>query len=285
MRHNIYRIRLQEAADYLSRKVPKMPSVGIILGSGLGEFGTQIEEPLVINANDIPNYPQSSVASHAGELIFGRVRSENGISISVLAFKGRVHHYENNDLNILLFPIALAHTLGIKNIILTNAAGGINPNFSPGDLMLLEDYLDLTFLPLYQVVASYLSPLHPRSLRSKVSPFDKKIQTTIEREASNLGISIKRGVYVWIKGPSYETAAEIQMFKKIGADAVGMSTVPEIYFANAAGMNVAAISLISNLGTGISPHKLSHEEVTETGNVVKNSFAKLMRNVLVQLDS
>jgi purine-nucleoside phosphorylase len=267
---------LNESLKYISSRITTPPRIGIILGSGLGDFGTLVTDAVVIPTSEIPHYPASTVTGHSGKMIFGTVRNNGKISPQLLVFQGRVHFYESNSLARVIYPIEVASALGITTLLITNAAGGINKSFLPGDLMLIRDCINLTFE----------NPLVGRSIKASqrvTNYFDDELMDIARRSAHTLQIPIKEGVYCWTKGPSYETAAEIRMMERFGADAVGMSTVPEVMTAVHLGMKVLGISCITNLSTGITSSKLSHDEVTETANMVKHHFTSLVRDIALQL--
>jgi purine-nucleoside phosphorylase len=269
---------LQSAVDWVRSKTAFRPSVAVILGSGLGNLADCIEPEIVLASRDIPHYPVSSVTGHAGQLLFGYVRDGEKCSPPLLILKGRIHFYESGNLDQVVFPVHVARKLGVRSLLITNAAGGINKNFKNGDLMLIRDTVNLAFLRA-------VSCPEELSLYKHASPelFNEGLQNTVRRCAMDAGIHLQEGSYCWLKGPSYETAAEIQMLKAIGSDAVGMSTVPEVLAARELGIKVAAISLISNLATGISRSKLSHSEVTETADRIQGQFVALMKNILTSL--
>jgi purine-nucleoside phosphorylase len=264
-----------EALALIRSRTSTRPEIALILGSGLGQFGAEVKDVCTIDAGDIPHYPRSSVEGHSGKLIFGVVSDNERRSRPLLVLQGRVHFYETANLETILFPLELASRLGVKTLIVTNAAGGINKNFQPGDLMVIRDLLNLTGLSLTDF---FRKKKYTRSVY-----FDKNLQLLFSTVAGKNGIALKEGTYCWLKGPTYETAAEIQMLKILGADAVGMSTVPEIVFSKSLGMKTLGISLISNLATGISPVPLSHTEVTETANRVKQRWTSLMKEFLLSL--
>ncbi len=276
---------VREAAETIQKLAPVNPEVALILGSGLGDFADELRDRTTIPAADIPHYPTSSVQGHAGKLVFGTVSQNQKESPPLLVFQGRVHFYESGDLTSTLFPVSLAKALGVSTLIVTNAAGGINRSFTPGDLMLITDVLSLAFLqvkvagdlPRNPVIASRFGTARP------TSPFHFPLQEVIRQAARELSLPLQEGTYCWVKGPSYETAAEIEMLFRTGVDAVGMSTVPEISLATRLGLKVAGISLISNLATGISTTKLSHQEVTETATKVKSRFTNLLSETLLRL--
>ena len=268
---------IPKATKYIQSKISTKPTVGIILGSGLGDFGSLVKNPTVIPTNEIPHYPVSTVPGHSGKVIFGTIENNGRQSSQLLVFQGRIHFYESNSLAPVIFPIEIASALGIRTLVVTNAAGGINRNFQSGDLMLIRDYINLTFE----------NPLIGKSIKASeriTNYFDEELMELAKSKARELKVPIKEGVYCWTKGPSYETSAEIQMMEKLGADAVGMSTVPEVMTAVHLGMKVLGISCITNMATGISPNKLSHDEVTVTANFVKNNFSKLISEIIIGLD-
>lgn len=267
---------IHESVKYISSRISDKPKIGIILGSGLGDFGSRVKNPVVIPTSHIPHYPVSTVHGHSGKLIFGTVENDGKESAPLVVFQGRVHFYESNSLERVVYPIEVASALGIETLLITNAAGGINRSFRPGDLMLIRDYINLTFE----------NPLIGKAIRASeriTRYFDSGLMDIAKKSAYQLEIPIQEGVYCWTKGPSYETAAEIKMMEKLGADAVGMSTVPEVMTAVHLGMKVLGISCITNLSTGISASKLSHDEVTETANAAKSHFTALVTGILLEL--
>ncbi|MCI0563141.1 MAG: purine-nucleoside phosphorylase [Nitrososphaera sp.] len=277
--------QLDVALRLILEQTEAHPSLALVLGSGLGDFTDELTVSASIPTSQIPYYPRSTVQGHEGRLVFGHIKQGARKSQPLLVFKGRVHFYETASLPPVVFPIQVASALGAKSLIVTNAAGGINRKFRPGDLMVIRDILDLTFLKsrykldLDQIKSSTLE----RPLAYPDDIFDPRLTGTLQTISSKMGIDLQEGTYCWLKGPTYETAAEIEMLRRIGADAVGMSTVPEILAARQLGMHVAGISLISNLATGITGEKLSHSEVTNTANRVKRTFTQLMKNFLMEV--
>lgn len=268
---------LNASLKYIRSKIATEPTIGIILGSGLGDFGSLVKNPTVLPTSEIPNYPVSTVQGHSGKLIFGAIENGTKHSTQLLVFQGRVHFYESNSLERVVYPIEVAHALGIKTLLITNAAGGINRQFKPGDLMLIRDYINLTFE----------NPLIGKAIKASErigGYFDEQLLHHAKDVAKGLKIPVKEGVYCWTKGPTYETAAEIRMMHKLGADAVGMSTVPEVMTAVHYGIKVLGISCITNMATGITGEKLSHSEVTETANMVKTNFTKLVSEIVLGLN-
>jgi len=267
---------LSESISYLKKQVSTVPKIAVVLGSGLGDFAQQIKHPTSIPTADIPHYPVSTVQGHAGKIIFGTLEKEGKQSAQLIVFQGRVHLYESNDVRKVTYPIRIASALGAEKVIITNAAGGINRLFDAGTLMFIRDYINLTGENPLIGSSDLNSILHKRT----TPPMDPEFLEQAKSIALNNGIVTKVGVYCWTKGPTYETASEIRMMATMGADAVGMSTVPEIMVAHQFGMKILGISCITNMATGISPTKLSHAEVTETANRVKNDFEKLVSEII-----
>ena len=272
--------KLHDAAAFLASKTSEKPVTAVVLGSGLGDFATQIVNPLIIDAHEVPHYPTSSVQGHDGKLVFGRIRSELGESLPLLVFKGRVHYYESGDLRTPVFPIEVAKELGVKNLLVTNAAGGINRKFAAGDFMVITDFINLAFLnPHKPPEEDRVTPFHAKNK----SYIDEHLSGLIFAAAERLRMPLQQGTYCWLRGPSYETKAEIEMLHRFGADAVGMSTVPEIVTAAELGMRTAGISLISNLAAGFSSEPLSHAEVSETASRVKQTFIGLLSETILSI--
>ncbi len=271
--------KIQEALSSICRLTNFKPRLALILGSGLGDFSKNISVVSSILASEIRNYPVSSVQGHAGKLIFGYLQKDSTHSMPLLIFQGRIHFYEFGSFDRVVFPVTIAHYLGVRKLIITNAAGGLNSCFSAGDLMLIKDIFNLTFLQ-----SNSKSSKQDYSTYTPTEYFDHKMQQIVLQCAAQPKIPLQQGTYCWLKGPSYETPAEIQMLKRLGVDAVGMSTVPEIYTSYILGMKTIGISLISNLAAGISLNKLSHAEVTETANNVKERFSELMENLILSIN-
>lgn len=276
-------IELDQALAFISSKTSIKPKIALVLGSGLGEFAETLSNTQTVLTSDIPHYPHSTVQGHEGKLVFGHVTQNNETSPPVVIFKGRVHYYESGDLNSALFPIRIAYGLGARYLLVTNAAGGIHHTFNAGDLMLIRDYINLTFLKIPGEKNLHNADIKFRHERGGTSAFDKRLQEIIREAAKVIKISLKEGTYCWLTGPTYETLAEIEMLRRMGADATGMSTVPEILLAQQLGMKIAGISLISNMAAGMTGEKLSHQEVMETANRVKVSFTELMKKILITI--
>jgi len=262
--------RLHESIHYIRQRVEKLPSLAIILGSGLGDFADTLPDRIVLTNTDIPYYPTSTVEGHKGRLVFGSIGKQ-----SVLICQGRVHFYESRNLETVLYPIYVAHGLGIETLIVTNAAGGISRQLAVGDLMIVTDQIDLT---LEQPVSEGVKHRSPRR-----ELYSKELAARALQAAAAIGTTIKKGVYAGMKGPSYETAAEVEAIHRVGGDAVGMSTVAEVALAASLGLNVLGISCITNRATGIHMEKLDHSEVTEVANRVKHTFGSLLTSLVEQL--
>lgn len=268
--------QLGEAYRHIRKVTDFKPKIALVLGSGLGSFADTVAIHGKIKSSEIPYYPVGSVQGHAGRIIFGTIQESGRTSLPLLLFQGRVHYYEIGDIERIVFPIGLAHKLGVKTLVVTNAAGGINTNFHAGQLMLIKNFLNLA--RKYPRMPSIAGPR-----KSTSATLDPGLQDIVRNSARDLKIGLEEGSYCWLNGPSYETAAEIKMLRALGVDAVGMSTVPEIYRARSLGMKVVGISLISNMATGLSPTKLSHKEVTETADKAQVRFTALMREVLLRI--
>jgi purine-nucleoside phosphorylase len=250
------------------------PVLAIVLGSGLGGLAARIENPAAIAFGEIPGFSAATVAGHAGRLIVGRLAGR-----PVVALAGRFHMYEGHPAAQAGFPIRVLHALGARTLFVSNAAGGINPEFTPGDLMIVTDHLNLMFRnPL-------VGTLVAGDLRfpDMSEPYDRTLAALLREQASSLGITMREGVYCGLLGPTYETPAEVRMLRVLGADAVGMSTVPEVVVARAMGMRVAGVSCITNLASGVSPRPLSHAEVIETTARIASQFETLVERLVARL--
>lgn len=269
--------QVQEAAEWLKSRVDGIPAAAMVLGSGLGAMADELSDPVIFEYKDIPHFPVSKVEGHAGRLVVGQLAGK-----LVAVMQGRVHFYEGWTAEEVTLPLRVFGMWGIKNVLITNAAGGINPDFKPGDLMMITDHINyMGFNPLRGDNDDRFGTRFP-DMSHAYSP---QMQALIIKAARELNVPIKAGVYVAVAGPSYETPAEIRMFGRMGADAVGMSTVPETIVANHMGMNVGGISCISNLAAGISQHKLDHAEVKATADLVKEAFGNLVRKTVELMDT
>ncbi|HLQ70603.1 MAG TPA: purine-nucleoside phosphorylase [Bacillota bacterium] len=267
--------KYSEAKHVIQTYTSVKPEIGLILGSGLGVMADDIENPTIIPYEDIPHFPSSTVAGHKGCLVIGTLHNKN-----VVAMQGRFHYYEGYTMDQVTFPVRVMKELGIHSLIITNAAGGINHTFSPGDLMIIDDHLNLMGdNPLIGPNEAEFGVRFPDMSRV----YDKVYMDIAQRCAKELNINLRSGVYVGNTGPTYETPAEIQMLRTLGGDAVGMSTVPEAIVAAHANLRILGISCISNMASGILDQPLSHDEVIETTKHVEKSFIKLIHHTINQL--
>ena len=265
---------MHETIEYLRERVTRAPSVVLVLGSGLGGMAEEIADAVAIPYPDIPGFPRSTVTGHAGRLVAGIV---NGVE--VVAMQGRFHLYEGWDPSVVALPIRALAALGAGALVVSNAAGGLRPGMKAGDLMLIADHINLMGKnPLIGPVLAGEERFPDMS-----APYDPEFRRIAAEIALKQRIRLEEGVYAALLGPSYETPAEIRMLRTLGADAVGMSTVPEVIVARALGLRVLGISLISNLAAGISPVPLSHAEVMEAGARVQEPFARLVREILPRI--
>ncbi len=260
---------LKKAVDYLNERISIKPEAALILGSGLGDFADTFDASIKIPTSEIPGYPRSTVEGHKGFLVFGEHKG-----VPLMAVQGRTHYYEGYDIQRVSFVVEIIAALGIPYLLVTNAAGSVNPRFKPGDLMLISDHVNFLFD----------SPLRGSARFTDMSnPYSSELVHDIEQMALNKGIALKRGV-LWVSsGPTYESAAEVGMIRKMGGDAASMSTVPEVIMANTLGLKTVGISCLTNYATGISKEKLTHEEVTITAKKVKETFISLVSNIVTEI--
>lgn len=267
--------KIVEAATYLKGKFQHKPEVGLILGSGLGVLAEEIEEPVKIPYQDIPGFPVSTVEGHAGRLVFGTLKGK-----TVVAMQGRFHYYEGYSLDKVTFPVRVMKEIGVEKIIVTNAAGGINETFKPGDLMIITDHINnLGDNPLIGPNDPELGVRFPDMSEA----YDKDLRKLAKEVAKHLNIEVKEGVYVANTGPCYETPAEVRLLRILGGDAVGMSTVPEVIVARHSDLKVLGISCISNMAAGILDQPLTHDEVIETTEMVKGNFLNLVKSIVEKM--
>lgn len=264
--------KIKQTAEWIQSKLTNQPVAAIILGSGLGQLGQEIQAEQNIPYNEIPNFPISTVKGHEGKLIVGKLAGKN-----ILAMNGRFHYYEGYSMKEVTFPIRVFHALGIQNLFVSNAAGGTNPGFHIGDIMLITDQINL--LPENPLRGHNIEP-GPRFLDMSHAYSPTFIQRAI-KIAANKDIKLQKGVYIALQGPTYETPAEYNMCKLLGADAVGMSTVPEIIVANHCGMNCMGISVITNIG--LRGAKVSHDEVTEQAHQAGKKMTEIFRSIIETL--
>jgi purine-nucleoside phosphorylase len=272
--------QIDEAADFIRSRTGHTPTVGLVLGSGLGPLADSIEQAAIIPYREIPHFPTSTVAGHAGRLVIGDLAG-----VTVCAMQGRFHFYEGYSLAQVTLPVRVMARLGIRTLILTNAAGGINPSFAVGDLMLIEDHINLVGMaghnPLMGANQDDFGPRFPPMNRA----YTRRLRQLALTVAAEQGETLQRGVYCWVAGPNFETPAEIRFLRTIGADAVGMSTVPETLVAHHAGLEVLAISTITNNGIDQVDveHEPTHEEVQEAGKLIVPRLTRLLVGILGRL--
>jgi len=263
------------AAQLILRRTPLRPTIGLVLGSGLGAFADSLTEPTRVPYSDIPSFPQSTAIGHAGRMVIGKAGN-----IAVAAMQGRVHQYEGYSAQQVAFPIRVFARMGIKSVILTNAAGGINLSYSQGALVLLSDHINL------QGTNPLVGPNDERfgvRFPDMTHTYSRSYRKIAREEAALLNVTLHEGVYAALLGPSYETPAEIEYLRRIGADLVGMSTVAEVIAARHMGLNVLAISCVTNMAAGILDQPLSHAEVMETGERVRTTFEALLKAILPRI--
>lgn len=266
---------VQQAAESVRAKIKTPPQVGLILGSGLGAYADKLGNATRIDYGDIPNFPRSHVQGHKGCLVVGETQG-----VRCVAMQGRVHMYEGHTAQTVSFPARALVALGAKVLIITNAAGGLNPSWSPGTLMLIRDHIDM--LRDHALRGPNDERFGPR-FPDMTTAYAPELRTLVSEAAAAAKIPLETGVYVAMPGPTYETPAEVQMLQRLGADATGMSTVPEVIVARHMGARVIGISCITNKAAGITGEALSHAEVTETANRVRATFERLLDTVLAQL--
>jgi purine-nucleoside phosphorylase len=270
-----YYDRVERAAGFIRSGVPSVPATAVVLGSGLGDFAASLGRPTTLPYSRIPHWPGSTVVGHEGRMVVGETAGK-----PIIALSGRAHFYEGHDLQSVTFAVRVLGLLGVKRLILTNAAGGVNTSFAPGDLMVIDDHINL-------MGASPLTG--PNDERFGVRfPDMTNVYSALLRDladdvAEDIGLKLVHGVYVACHGPAYETPAEIRYLRKIGADAVGMSTVPEAIAARHMGIEVLGISCITNFAAGVLPQPLNHEEVLETAGRVREKFVALLGGIIARL--
>ena len=266
--------RAKEAAQYIKDQGVDTLEVGLILGSGLGELADEIEDRVVIQYTDIPSFPVSTVEGHAGQLVCGTLGGKK-----VIALQGRFHYYEGYTMEVVTFPIRVMSELGVESMIVTNAAGGVNRDFTPGDLMMITDHIN--FFGTNPLIGANDEEQGPR-FPDLSQAYDLEYQTFIKEAATELDLPLKEGVYFGMTGPTYESPAEIRMINTLGGDSVGMSTVPEVIVARHAGIRVAGISCITNFAAGLGG-ELNHEDVIEVSTKIRSSFKSLVVTLLEKM--
>jgi len=270
--------KIKRTAEFIKEKIREggfeQPNLLITLGSGLGTFAENAEKLLVLSYSDIPDFPSSTVQGHAGRLILAR---DKNTQKTFWIMQGRVHYYEGYSMNDVVFPLRVLIVLGIKKFIVTNAAGGVNRNFEAGDLMIIRDHINM--MGSNPLIGRNIEEFGTR-FPDMTFAYSRKMGMLIQKAAVENGITMKEGVYLALSGPTFETPAEVRMVSALGADAVGMSTVPEVIAAKHAGLEVAGVSFISNKAAGLSSGPLTHEEVSENAALVEKRFGALMERFI-----
>ncbi|MBA4495698.1 purine-nucleoside phosphorylase [Paenactinomyces guangxiensis] len=266
---------IEEAKNKIRGLTEHQPQIGLILGSGLGDLAKEMEEAIVVPYGEIPHFPVSTVEGHAGQLVIGKMGGK-----TVAAMQGRFHFYEGYSMNEVVFPVYVMKALGIQLLIATNAAGGMNSGFRPGDLMVITDHLNMTGSnPLIGPNLAELGPRFP-DMSSAYTPELREVAFTVAKQQ---GAQLQQGVYAGVSGPTYMTPAELIMLRNLGGDAVGMSTVPEVIAASHAGLKVLGISCITDMAIGEELEPLSHDQVVEVANRTKPVFMKLVKGIIQEV--
>ena len=264
--------QIRAAADYIRTRTAYRPGIGMVLGSGLGDFADTLEDAVRIPYAEIPHFPVPSAPGHVGALVFGKKMGQE-----VVVLQGRIHFYEGLPQQVITLPVRVLAALGIKKLVLTNAAGGVNLTFDPGTLMLISDHIN--YSGANPLIGPNLDSFGPR-FPDVSDLYCKKLRDKVKTAAEEAGIKLREGVYMMFSGPNYETPAEVRMAKIVGADAVGMSTVPEALVAGHCGMEVLGISCITNIAAGLSEQKMDHSEVLEIAARVHDTFQNLLDLIL-----
>ncbi len=264
--------QIKEASAFIEERISVVPRLGVVLGSGLGALGEQVQEPVVIPYDQIPHFNTSTVQGHSGQLVIGLLQGQ-----PVMVLQGRLHYYEGLSMDQVVFPVRCMKILGVDSLIVTNAAGSLDQDYRRGQLMLIRDHIKMvTDSPLR---GPNIDAFGPR-FNDMSDPYTKEIRELARQCGEELGIDLKEGVYCYMPGPSYETASEVRMLGLLGGHVVGMSTVPEVITAAHCGMKVLGISCISNMGTGILDQPLHHDEIISVGEQVRKTFIALLEKVV-----
>ncbi|AMA73673.1 purine-nucleoside phosphorylase [Aneurinibacillus sp. XH2] len=271
-----YVANLKDAAEYIQSHISVKPEIGLILGSGLGVLADEIEDTVCLSYHKIPHFPVSTVEGHKGQLVIGTLEGKN-----VVAMQGRFHYYEGYSMKQVTFPVYVMKLLGVHSVVITNACGGMNRTFAPGDLMIIEDHINFT--GAHPLIGPNIEEFGPR-FPDMSEAYAKEYIHLAQETAKELGISIQRGVYVGISGPSYMTPAELTILARSGGDAVGMSTVPEVIVARHASLKVLGISCVTDMAIGEELEPLTHEQVVEVANRTRPKLISLLKAVLPKLN-
>lgn len=267
---------IDEAKLFIEAKIDKTPTIGLILGSGLGVLADEITNPIKIPYNEIPGFPTSTVAGHKGQLVVGDLQGK-----TVVAMQGRFHYYEGYSIDLVTLPVRVMKAIGVEELIVTNAAGGINEEFKAGDLMIIKDHLNMFGAnPLIGPNDDNFGVRFPDMSKA----YTRELINIAEKVANEIDLKVRHGVYVGNTGPTYETPAEIHMLRTLGGDAVGMSTVPEVIVARHSQMNVLGISCISNMAAGILDQPLTHDEVMVTTEQVRADFLHFVKKIVEKMN-
>ncbi|AZA91068.1 Purine nucleoside phosphorylase 1 [Chryseobacterium nakagawai] len=264
--------KIKETAKFIKNIIQDTPDFAVVLGSGLGKLQNEVEPIQVLDYKDIPNFPQTTVVGHTGKLIYGILEGKK-----VLMMSGRFHYYEGHSMETVTFPIRIFHSLGIKNLILSNACGGVNPAYSIADIVILKDHINM--MPEHPLRGKNIDELGPRFVDMS-EPYNKKMIAVAEQAAAENNIKIHQGIYVALQGPTFETPAEYGMIKAIGGDMVGMSTVPEVIVARHMGMNAFCMSVITDLGGPDIAFAVSHEEVLNAANKAMPNVITIVKGLI-----
>jgi purine-nucleoside phosphorylase len=267
--------KILEATQFLRSKISEKPKVGIVLGSGLGLYIDQIEHKTIIPYEEIPHFKKTSVEGHSGALIFGEVRG-----VQVVALQGRLHPYEGHEMEEIILPIRTLAKLGIEILFLSNASGGINTDYHPGELVIISDHINLS--GRNPLVGQNIPELGPR-FPDMSNAYDKELRELLYQVGKNNHVNLKTGIYCSVLGPSYETPAEIRMLRVLGADLVGMSTVPEVIAANHLGLKVVGVACVTNYAAGIKAEKLNHADVKKVAEKAMAGFATVLTETIGEL--
>ncbi|MBS7319306.1 purine-nucleoside phosphorylase [Prevotella sp. P4-119] len=263
--------KIQETASWIKERMTANPTTAIILGTGLGQLASEITDKYEFPYSEIPNFPISTVEGHSGKLIFGKLGNKD-----IMAMQGRFHFYEGYSMKEVTFPVRVMYELGIKTLFVSNAAGGMNPQFNIGDLMIITDHINL--FPEHPLRGKNF-PTGPR-FPDMHEPYDLQLVAEADKVAAEKGIKVQHGVYIGVQGPTFETPAEYRMFAKMGGDAIGMSTVPEVIVAHHCGIKTFGVSVITDLGGFDDPVEVSHEEVQEAANKAQPLMTEIMREMI-----
>lgn len=266
---------IKKASEFIKEKIKDIPEILVILGSGLSNLAEDLENKIEIPYDNIPNFPVSTVEGHKGQFVFGSISNKK-----VVMMQGRFHYYEGYSMDKVTFPIRVMAYLGVKKLIVTNAAGGVNTSFKPGDLMIIKDHINM--LGLNPLIGKNLEEFGPR-FPDMTNAYSKDYIEIARKVSKDISIDLVEGNYIMTTGPTYETPSEVKMLRILGADATGMSTIPEVIVANHSNMKVLGISCITNMAAGILNNPLNHEEVMETSERVHEKFKRLIKNLIIEI--